>query len=387
MKTQQFKTGITRQDFFKTAGKGLAGAALGAFALGGDPSEVLAKKAVHPKMQTISEWPLAKPEELGLKSEVLNGPLNELLGANKTGAAALIVKGKLIWENYWNGFGPSSRFDLYSAGKAYAGAAIGLLIEDGKLQIDEPACRILNEWAGDERREITIRNLLTMTSGLKLDYEGFKAVPDPTAATLTAALERKPGTVWCYEQATAHALCPIIRRLTGRQPIVFLRERLLNPIGAVETDWLRSPQGDCLTWRSVLASARDFCRFGQLFLQKGKWNGVQLLSEKFIAQATVNDPLLSRVTTDPRQDDFRRRGYGWLMFVNTNGIWEGVDRLGYGFLGAFHNICLVDPVKEMVFARLVTPEDQCHHDQYENALDVTDKGTALVWRTVLSAFS
>jgi len=64
-----------------------------------------------------------------------------------------------------------------------------------------------------------------------------------------------------------------------------------------------------------------------------------------------------------------------------------VDRLGYGFLGAFHNICLVDPVKEMVFARLVTPEDQCHHDQYENALDVTDKGTALVWRTVLSAFS
>ena len=75
------------------------------------------------------------------------------------------------------------------------------------------------------------------------------------------------------------------------------------------------------------------------------------------------------------------------MFVNTNGIWEGVDRRGYGFLGAFHNICLVDPGRDMVFVRLVTPEDQCHHDQYENALDVTDKGTALVWRTVLSAFS
>jgi CubicO group peptidase (beta-lactamase class C family) len=299
----------------------------------------------------------------------------------------LVVKGKLVWECYWDGFGPSSRFDLYSAGKAYAGAAIGLLMEDGKLKIDDPACRILTEWAEDERREITIRHLLTMTSGLKLDYEGFKARSDPTAATLTWPLERKPGTVWCYEQATAHALCPIILRLTGQQPIVFLRERLLNPIGAAETGWLRSRKGDCLTWRSVLASARDFCRFGQLFLQNGNWEGRQLLSRKFIQQAIVNDPLLGKVSTDPRQQDFRRRGYGWLMFVNTNGIWEGVDSQGYGFLGAFHNLCLVDPAKEMVFVRVVTPEDQTNHARYENALDVTDKGTAQLWRLVLSAFS
>jgi CubicO group peptidase (beta-lactamase class C family) len=137
----------------------------------------------------------------------------------------------------------------------------------------------------------------------------------------------------------------------------------------------------------VLASARDFCRFGQFFLQNGSWNGRQLLSEDFIRHATVNDPVLGKVTIDPRQQDFRRRGYGWLMFVNSNGIWEGVDRRGYGFLGAFHNICLVDPVKEMVFVRLVTPEDQTNHAQYENALDVTDKGTAQLWRLVLSAFS
>jgi CubicO group peptidase (beta-lactamase class C family) len=330
---------------------------------------------------------MARPEAMDLDPKILNGPLVELLGANKTGASALVVKGKLVWEYYWNGFGPSSRFDVYSAGKAYAAAAIGLLMEEGQLKIDEPACRILTEWSNDERREITIRHLLTMTSGLKLDYEGFKTLPDPTAATLAWPLERKPGTVWCYEQATAQALCPIILRLTGKQPIVFLRERLLNPIGAVETDWLRSKQGDCLTWRSVLTSAREFCRFGQLFLQKGKWNGRQLLNREFIQQATVHDPLLAQVTTDPRQQDFRRRGYGWLMFVNTNGIWEGIDRQGYGFLGAFHNICLVDPTQQMVFARMVTPEDQSHHEQYENSLDVTDKGTAQLWRLVLSAFA
>ena len=83
-----------------------------------------------------AEWPEARPEEMGVKAGVLNGALAELLGANKTGAAVLAVRGKLVWEHYWDGFGPNSRFDTYSAGKAYAAAAIGLLVDDGKLKIE-----------------------------------------------------------------------------------------------------------------------------------------------------------------------------------------------------------------------------------------------------------
>jgi CubicO group peptidase (beta-lactamase class C family) len=333
-----------------------------------------------------AQWETATPAEVGLKAAVLDGNVAELLAANKTGAAVLAVRGKLVWERYWGGFGPGSRFDTYSAGKAYAAAAIGLLIDDGKLKLDEPACRILTEWAGDGRSRITIRHLLNMTSGLKLDYRGFRAETDPVGATLRWPLAHEPGTVWSYEQATAQAICPLLVRLTGVQPIVFLRERILGPIGAVDTDWLRSKQGDCLTYRSVLCSARELALFGQLFLNRGRWRGKQLLSEQFIAQATVNDPLLAHIPTEAGQQDFRRRGYGWLMFVNTNGIWEGVDRGAYAFLGAFHNVCLVDPSRDFVFVRMVTPEAQENHSSYENPLDVTDKGTALLWRTVLSAF-
>lgn len=338
------------------------------------------------RAQVGGAWPQARPADLGLRPEVLDGELTELLGANKTGAALLAVKGKLVWEHYWDGFGPSSRFDVYSAGKAYAATAIGVLMDEGRLKVDDPASLYLPEWSGDDRRNITIRHLLTMTSGLKLDYEGFTATENPTAATLGWPLERPPGTAWSYEQATAHAVGLIVQRVTGQQPIVFLRERILNPIGAVETDWLRSRQGDCLAWRSVLTSAREFALFGQLYLNEGRWNGRQLVSAEFIRQATVNDPLLATVPAAPGQDDFRRRGYGWLMFVNTNGIWEGVDRRGFGFLGAFHNICLADPSREFVFVRMVTPEEQKNHKDYENALDVTDQGTAKIWRTVLSAF-
>jgi hypothetical protein len=74
------------------------------------------------------------------------------------------------------------------------------------------------------------------------------------------------------------------------------------------------------------------------------------------------------------------------MFVNTNGIFKGVDESGYGFLGAYHNICIVDPARNFVFVRMVTPEAQGNHSAYANALDVTDAGTAKIWRTVLSAF-
>ena len=333
-----------------------------------------------------AQWPTAKPEEMGLDAAVLDGELAKLLDSNKTGAAVLAVKGKLVWEHYAPGFGASSRFDIYSAGKAYAATAIGLLVEDGKLKIDDPACKYIQEWAGDDRKNITIRNLLTMTSGLKLDYKGFTEAVDPTAATLSWPLERQPGTAWSYEQATAHAVGIIVRRVTGQQLIVFLRERILDRIGAVETDWLRSQQGDCLGWRSVLTSARELALIGQLYLNKGKWNGKRLLSETFVAQATVNDALLAKIPTAPKQDDFRRRGYGWLMFVNTNGIWEGVDRRGFGFLGAYHNVCLVDPSREFVFVRLVTPEAQNNHEAFHNDLDVTDKGTARLWRTISKAF-
>ncbi len=334
----------------------------------------------------FTELQVAQPEEMGMKSEVLEQELTELLGANKTGAACLIVNGKLVWEHYWKDFGPNSRFDIYSAGKAFTASAIGLLVDDGKIKVDDPACNSLTEWANDGRKEITIRNLLTMTSGLKLDYDGFVNSPDPTEAMLNWPMERQAGTAWSYEQATSHALSIIVKRVSGKQPIVLLRERIFNSIGIMEADWLRSRQGDCLGWRSVLISARELALFGQFYLNKGRWNGEQLLSEDFIDQAIVNDPLLSDIPVADGQDDFRRRGYGWQMFVNTNGIFEGVDKSGYGFLGAYHNICIVDPSRNFVFVRMVTPEAQENHSEYENALDVTDEGTALIWRTILSAF-
>jgi CubicO group peptidase (beta-lactamase class C family) len=330
----------------------------------------------------------ADPASVDVDRSILDGPLSRLLEANATRAAALVVGGRLVWERYWHGAGPATRFDTYSIGKAFTAATIGLLAADGALSLDDRASRFLPEWEGDARRDITIRHLLTMTSGLALHYDRFMAAPDATAATRAWPLMHRPGTTWSYEQATAHALVPIITRVTGRQPIDILRERVLLPMGAPDVGWARTGSGDCKGWRSVLASARDLCRFGELLLGRGRWKEKALLDAKFVGRMTAVDPVTAAAVADPPAHDSRRRGYGFLAFVNAGGLWPGVDPDAFALLGAFGNVCLVDPRHDFVFVRLVTPEGHDEDDDatYGNALDVADRGTARLWRAVLRAF-
>lgn len=334
----------------------------------------------------------ADPASVGVDAAVLDGPLARLLERNATRAAALTVGGRLVWERYWDGCTPATRFDTYSIGKAFTAAAVGLLEADGALSLDDRACRFLPEWAGDARRDITIRHLLTMTSGLALQYDRFERALDPTAAALAWPLMHRPGSVWCYEQAASHALVPILARASGHQPLDLLQARVLGPLGAGAIGWARAGNGDCLGWRSVLTSARDLCRFGELLLGRGRFGGRALLPERFTARMAEVDPVTAASRADPPRDDVRRRSYGLLVYVNAGGIWPGVGADAFALLGSWGNLCLIDPRHDFVFVRLVTPEGRVDAEGepdpalFDNALDVTDHGTARLWRLLLRAF-
>jgi CubicO group peptidase (beta-lactamase class C family) len=340
----------------------------------------------------VRDLPLASPASLGLDPRVLDGPLTDLLARHRTGAAALVVRGHLVWERAFAGYDVETRFDTYSIGKAFTAAAIGLLYGDGAIMLDEPAHRFLPEWAGGARRAITVRHLLTMTSGLALDFRRFTSARDAHAATLAWPLVHHPGRVWCYEQATAHALLVIAERVAKRDALDLMRERVLDPIGARDVGWRRDASGRCLGWRSVLASARDLARFGLLLLRGGAWEGRAVLDPRFVAAMTRVDPVTRAAIADPPRDDTRRASYGFLAFVNESGLWPGVSRGAFALLGAFGNACLIDPEHEVVFVRLVTPEaatraDGTHDEaRFGNALDVADHGTARLFRAVLAAF-
>lgn len=344
------------------------------------------------KSSPLPDLPLADPASVGLDPRVLDGPLSRLLARHGTRAAALVVQGRLVWERAWDGCDAGTRFDTFSIGKAFTAAAIGLLIGDGAIALDDAACRFLPEWSGDARQRITVRHLLTMTSGLLLDLASFADAPDSTAAALSWPLVHRPGSHWSYEQATAQALVPIIERVSGKDLLVLLRERVLDPIGAREVGWRRDEAGHVLGWRSVFASARDLARFGLLLLRRGEHQGRTIIDPAFVEAMASVDPITHAASADPYRDDHRRRSYGLLTYVNEAGLWPGVDGAAFALLGAFGNACLIDPRHDMVFVRLVTPESRAQPDGgyddalYGNALDVTDHGTARLWRAVLAAF-
>jgi CubicO group peptidase (beta-lactamase class C family) len=329
----------------------------------------------------------ADPEDVGLDPRVLEGSLARLCEANATRAAALVVRGRLVWERYWDGCDASTRFCAFSVTKALVACAIGLLQADGALSLDDPACRFLTEWAGDARRAITIRHLLTMTSGLALDFPRFLAAPDPTAAALAWPLMHEPGAVWCYEQATAQALAPIIARASGREPFDLLRARLFDPIGAASIEVGVTETGAPMAYSGALTTARDLTRVGELLLARGRFHGRALLDERFVGRMIAVDPITRAARADPLRNDYRRRGYGLLVDTNVAGMWPGVGLDAFALVGAWGSVCLVDPTHDFVFVRLVVPEGRDAEDDLDGSpLAITDHGTAMLWRAVLAAF-
>jgi CubicO group peptidase (beta-lactamase class C family) len=327
----------------------------------------------------------ADPASVGVDPEVLDGPLLDLLAGTRTRAAALLVRGRLVWERYLDGCHEGTRFAAWSVTKAFTAAAIGLLVGDGVLALDDHAARFLHEWSGDARRAITVRHLLTMTSGLALHPDRWDDAEDATVAALSWPLLHRPGSVWCYEQATAHALVPIITRASGKQPSDLIRERL--PIGIGALDWDRTPSGDCLGHSGLNLTARDLCRFGELLVGRGRHGGRALLDARFVARMLRVDAVTRAARAEPPRDDFRRRAYGFLVYLNEDRLWSGVPEEAFALLGAWGNMCLVDPSRDFVFVRLVTPQGREADAALDgNALSAAGHGTARVFRLLQRAF-
>lgn len=327
------------------------------------------------------------PADAGVDPRVLDGSLSRLCASTHTRAAALVVRGRLVWERYWDGCDERTRFNAFSVTKGLVASAVGLLEADGALSLDDPASRFLPEWRDDARRAITIRHLLTMTSGFALDFPRFLEARDPTAGALAWPLLHRPGAVWCYEQATAQALAPIIARAAGRAPFDLLRARIFDPIGAASIEAGCAESGASMEYSGVLTTARDLTRVGELLLARGRFEGRALLPERFVAKMIAVDPVTAASRADPARDEYRRRGYGFLLDTNLAGMWPGVGADAFALVGAWCSVCLVDPTHDFVFVRLVVPEGRdADHALDGSALDVTDHGTARLWRAVLAAF-
>jgi CubicO group peptidase (beta-lactamase class C family) len=189
--------------------------------------------------------------------------------AERRGVSLYVLqRGQLVFEDYPNEGAPERGWELASGTKSFTGVMAAAAIQDRLISSwDEPAAETLREWRNDERRRITIRHLLSLTSGIG----GAPTLRPPTysdAVALPAAAE--PGVRFQYAPAPFQIFGEIMRRKTDGDPAAYLQRRVFGPLGIAPTQWRRGRDGNPLMPQGAAFTARDWARFGWFVLRGGE---------------------------------------------------------------------------------------------------------------------
>lgn len=203
--------------------------------------------------------------------------------SKRTNSNALIVyvDNKLIYKNYFDNF--IQPIEAMSASKSIVSIAIGLLVDKKLIKsIDEPVWTLYPEWKQGNKKLITIRHLLNHTSGLQnVPNAGIEieVAPDVIQLALCAELDSAPGKQFSYNNKASNLLSGIVQKASGLHLDEFLQKNLFSSIGITNFKWLKDKSGNPLGMSGFHVLPEDLAKIGMLILNKGKWNGKQLLSE------------------------------------------------------------------------------------------------------------
>ena len=197
----------------------------------------------------------------------------------------LIIKDGKTLAEYYSG-NKNEKIQLMSCTKSIVSLAIGKLIDNGKIKsLDQPVHEFYPEWKQGKKSLVTIKHLLNHTSGMQnvanagLEVESSK---DIVKLAIESELSDEPGTRFHYNNKAVNLLVGIVERASGKRIDVFMRDEFFNRMGIKDFAWARDPAGNPYAHFGLQLSAVDFAKFGELVLNRGKWNGKQLVSEKWI---------------------------------------------------------------------------------------------------------
>lgn len=285
------------------------------------------------------------PKTLTNNGKVLT--FDEFLKTNKTVAFLIIKNDTLQYEKYFSGYNQESVVASFSMAKSVTSILIGCAIDDGLIKsVDESVISYIPELKNDGMDKITIKNLLQMTSGIK--YNESYSNPFGDAATdyygrnlrkslYNRKLENTPGTVFNYNSGDAQMLGLVLERaLRGKTITAYLEEKIWKPLGMeYDATWSLDRQHDGLekTFCCINARARDFSKLGRLYLNKGNWNGRQIVSKTWVEESLKPD------ITNGGSGNYK---YQWWLEPNGNFMAQGI-------LGQY---VYVNPAKNLIIVRL-----------------------------------
>jgi CubicO group peptidase (beta-lactamase class C family) len=256
----------------------------------------------------------------------------------------LLRRGQVAAEGWWAPYAPEHPHMLFSLSKSFTSTAVGLAVEEGLLTVDDPVIsffsNLMPERTSDNLAAMKVRHLLSMSTGHERDALGpMRDAPGGhwVKAFLALPVELAPGSRFVYNSAATYMCSAIIQKLTGMTVLDYLKPRLFGPLGIEGQTWETCPRGISTGGWGLSVKTEDIARFGQLYLQRGKWNGKQLLPERWVAEATSKHIANG---TNPESD--WNQGYGYQFWRCRHGAYRGD--------GAFGQYCVVMPQQEAVLA-------------------------------------
>ncbi|HSW31385.1 MAG TPA: serine hydrolase [Longimicrobiales bacterium] len=257
------------------------------------------------------------------------GLAQAVASARKTGTVhSLLVErhGVLVAEAYFAGHARDSLSLVWSVTKSLTSTLVGIALADGHLQsLDEPIGPYVDGLVPElpeEKRAITLRHLLTMSSGiawryetgLSTEYDDWMASPNQVRYYLDKPLEHPPGEHFQYSDAGAHLAGVVLQEAVGMSSLAYARSRLFDPLGFAPATWDTDKQGYSVGAAGLRIRALDMVKLGRLFLDGGLWGGKRILSEAWIAQATA-----PQISLDVPHRGSRTYGYFWWLYECLGG--------------------------------------------------------------------
>lgn len=311
-----------------------------------------------------SALPRSTPEAQGVSSGAVRAFVEAADQQVKLMHSFMLVRhGHVVAEGWWKPESAEKPHVMHSLSKSFTSTAVGLAAAEGKLSVDDPVLKFFPHDAPAEPsaklKAMRVRDLLTMTTGHETEAK-FTTNAPWVQTFLAHPVPHKPGTHFLYNSPGSHMLSAIVREVTGETVLDYLKPRLFGPLGIENPEWGASPQGNTLGGWGLRIRTEDIAKFGQLYLQKGKWNGRQIVPASWVEQATARQVSNG---SDPVKD--WDQGYGFQFWRCRHGAYRGD--------GANGQFCIVLPEQDAVIAITADSRDM------QGQLNV-------VWDKLLPAF-
>jgi CubicO group peptidase (beta-lactamase class C family) len=294
-------------------------------------------------MTLSATLPTSTPEAQGIGSEAILAFLDAVEAADGLDLHSLMLlrHGAVVAEGYWAPYDAETPHMLFSLSKSFTSTAIGLLVAEGKLTIEDEVLPFFPNKApaapDANLRALRVKHLLTMTTGHDVDpTRAVRGSSEWIRGFFAEPLLHEPGTHFVYNSLATYLLSAIAQRLAGQRILEYLRPRLFEPLGIENPTWEQSPEGIDVGGWGLSIRTRDIARFGQLYLQRGTWEGRQLVPLAWVDEATGR-----RVPNSSPNPDWEQ-GYGYQFWRCRYGAYRGD--------GAFGQFCVVLPAQDAVLA-------------------------------------